>query len=186
MHTESKCWVEIHLDQSISLGLEVDGKCDCPTTHLPLAEARASDGGAAVALPAKRKKRRGGESSSFFDDGSSSIRTAATRDRNSPALSSPRIPKVHNIPIDVDLAGNSNASEDAPPKVKPKKFKYRVPLKLTKKSEGIKGGSDPHNESAEVEAILAGLEGMGGKERVMLQTGAYLEAARAINRCCLH
>ena len=185
MHTESKCWVEIHLDQSISLGLEVDGKCDGPT-HLPLAEARASDGGAAVALPAKRKKRRGGESSSFFDDGSSSIRTAATRDRNSPALSSPRIPKVHNIPIDVDLAGNSNASEDAPPKVKPKKFKYRVPLKLTKKSEGIKGGSDPHNESAEVEAILAGLEGMGGKERVMLQTGAYLEAARAINRCGSH
>ena len=88
---------------------------------------------------------------------------------------------MHNIPIDVgDLAGNSN--EDAPPKVKPKKFKYRVPLKLTKKSE-VKGGADPHNESAEVEAILAGLEGMGGKERVMLQTGAYLEAARAINRC---
>ena len=86
---------------------------------------------------------------------------------------------MHNIPIDVvDLAGNSN--EETPPKVKPKKFKYRVPLKLTKKSEVTK--SDPHNESAEVEAILAGLEGMGGKERVMLQTGAYLEAARAINR----
>ena len=97
---------------------------------------------------------------------------------------------MHNIPIDVDLAndggaGNSNfpAPEDIPPKVRPKKFKYRVPLKLKKMKEGAI--SDPHNESAEVEAILAGLEGdtMGGKERVMLQTGAYLEAARAINRC---
>ena len=98
---------------------------------------------------------------------------------------------MHNIPIDVDLAndgvGNSNFpapdhESETPPKVRPKKFKYRVPLKLKKMKEGA---SDPHNESAEVEAILAGLEGdtMGGKERVMLQTGAYLEAARAINRC---
>ena len=95
---------------------------------------------------------------------------------------------MHNIPIDVDLAndgeaGNSNfpAPEDIPPKVRPKKFKYRVPLKLKK----MKDANDPHNESAEVEAILAGLDEatMGGKERVMLQTGAYLEAARAINRC---
>ena len=157
-----------------------------------IAEARASDS-AAVALPAKRKKRRSAADPPFFEplsDGGS-IRTAATRDRNSPALSSPRIPKVHNIPIDVDLAndggaGNSNfpAPEDIPPKVRPKKFKYRVPLKLKKMTDAIAAGADPHNESAEVEAILAGLEDgtMGGKERVMLQTGAYLEAARAINR----
>ena len=146
----------------------------------------------ATALPAKRKKRRGGGGDhSFFDplsDGS--IRTAATRDRNSPPLSSPRIPKVHNIPIDVDLAGGgggggSDPAGAAAPKVRPKKFKYRVPLKL-KKMDAAKGGGggDPHNESAEVEAILAGLEdATEGKDRVMLQTGAYLEAARAINRC---
>ena len=152
-------------------------------TKLVMTEARASDNAAAaaVALPAKRKKRR---EAAFFEplsDGGS-IRTAATRDRNSPALSSPRIPKVHNIPVEVDLGGGAGySSEDVPPKVRPKKFKYRVPLKL-KRTEA-KGGSDPHNESAEVEAILAGLEdATGGKERVMLQTGAYLEAARAINR----
>ena len=64
-------------------------------TEIIVTEARASDN-AAVALPAKRKKRRGGGGDPpFFDplsDGGS-IRTAATRDRNSPALSSPRIPK---------------------------------------------------------------------------------------------
>lgn len=162
-----------------------------------IAEARASDS-AAVALPAKRKKRRSAADPPFFEplsDGGS-IRTAATRDRNSPALSSPRIPKVHNIPIDVDLAnrgddgvpgpvpGSVGDGAAAPPKVRPKKFKYRVPLKLKKMTDAIAAGADPHNESAEVEAILAGLEDgtMGGKERVMLQTGAYLEAARAINR----
>lgn len=139
-------------------------------------DAQAAALAAAGAL--KRKKRQQlhhllGE----LSDGS--IRTAATKDRNSPALSSPRIPKVHNIPIDLRNEEEEDLAALAA-RVRPKKFKYRVPLKLKK---GILDKSDPHNESAEVEAILAGLEdSSSGKDKVMMQTGAYLEMARAYNR----
>ena len=214
------------------------------------------------------------------------IRTAATKDRNSPVLNSPRIPKVHNIPIlrrndgpksgsssnsnsssnnsqpassseQETLAGGgssssgvsmqsvrSNVSSSSNSVARAKKakgggdqsetcsqdFEVQAIFNGQKKAAQLKTSSsntneretqtshksrskvsdvslesqeramdfstgtslmttprqDPHNNSAEVEEILAGLnrahDSQNLKERVLLQTGVYLDMARSYNQ----
>ena len=80
-------------------------------------------------------------------------RTAATRDRNSPLMVSPRVPRIHNIQI-------RHESESAlVPVTKPRRqmSTESQEMCLDISAELSRDSSfDGHNNSAEVEAILTG------------------------------
>ena len=81
-------------------------------------------------------------------------RTVATRDRNSPLMASPRVPRVHNIPIRRELESSSTL-----PLTKPRRqFSTESQEMCLDISAELSQNSsfDFHNNSAEVEAILSG------------------------------
>ena len=107
---------------------------------------------------------------------SGSIRTAATRDRNSPLRDSPRIPKVHKIPIKLRLAsgGGGNVSEAGSQDLEVQDI-------LGSSSSVKKKKNKKKNKSEDVDDILSCLNRaeQDVRERVLQQTGAYVEMARA-------
>ena len=80
------------------------------------------------------------------------FRTVATRDRNSPPMGSPRVPRVHNITIRRENAATL-------PLTKPRRQVSTESQEMCLDMSGEQSHNssyDYHNNSAEVEAILSG------------------------------